>query len=259
MLLFSRILDFSRSAFSGKHEQRRSARYPVAPGFPLKATVNLLGTAQAAISKEAPGAGMSWGGAVADLSANGVSLRLPSASVTTRGERTLLVLALDDFALRIPCTVAHFRTLTAGTWCGLSLQFENDTQRQGYFQLLEAVVIGAGFAPASAPRARAGLQGERYRSESKAILTVWRDQAESRLHSLELTLGELTVRSESGPPKLTVHATGQVDAPPVTGPRHEEMIRFFRIVATNLSKKLPADLRARMQALANPPVIRPAR
>lgn len=255
MLLFKRIMDFPRTALARLRNKRRSARCPVAPGFPLKASVNLLGTDQPAKSRATVGSGQNWGGAVADLSSEGLRLWLPPAAITARGELSVITLTLDEFELRIPCTVAHFRTQAAGAWCGLSLQFENDTQRKGYQQLLEAVVMGAGFVVAKAPKAPAGLQAERYRSEGKVILTVWRESAEGRVHCFELSMGGLAVRSDPERPALEVFSVEQENATVVTGQKKQEVLRLFRIVAANLPKTLPADLRQSMHALAKPPVV----
>lgn len=256
VLLFKRMFDFKQAALARLRDKRRTERHPVAPGFPLKAVINLLGTDNPARNKMPVGLGRDWGGIVADLSGDGLSLRLPPAITTARGERSVLVLSLDDFQLRIPCTVAHFRTQAAGAWCGLSLQFEHDTQRKGYIQLLEAVVMGAGFVAAKAPKAPAGLRAERYRSEGKASLTVWRERAEGRVHCFELSMGGVAVRSDPERPALEVFSVEQGNAMMVTGPKKQEVLRLFRIVAANLPKTLPADLRQSMQALAKPPSVR---
>lgn len=256
VLLFKRILDFPRSTLARLRNKRRSARCRVAPGFPLKASVSLLGTDQPARGTAAVGSGQNWGGAVADLSSEGLRLWLPAASIAARGERSVLTLALDDFELKIPCTVAHFRTQSTGASCGLSLQFENDTQRKGYQQLLEAVVLGAGFVAAKAPKAPAGLQAERYRSEGRAVLTVWRVPTEGRVHCFELSVGGMAVRSDPTRPALEVFNVEQDNATVVTGPKKQEVLRLFRIVAANLPKTVPADLRQSMQALGKPPSVR---
>ena len=256
VLLFKRILDFPRSTLARLRNKRRAERYTVAPGFPLKAVVNLLGKDQPAGGQAPRGSGLDWGGVVLDLSGTGLRLGLPPAAATFRGEQSVLTLTLDEFQLRLPCTVAHFRVQSAGSLCGLSLEFENDTQRKGYQQLLEAVVMGAGFVAAKAPKAPAGLQAERYRSEGQAVLTVWRGAAEGRVHCFELAVGGMAVRSDPTRSTLEVFSVEQDNATVVTGPKTQEVLRLFRIVAANLPKTLPADLRQSMQTLAKPPSVR---
>lgn len=255
MLLFKRIFDFPRASLARLRDKRRAKRYPVAPGFPLKAVVNLLGVANPAKSFAPAGLGVAWSGAVVDMSGTGLRLQLPPAATTARGERTVLTLSLEDFELRIPCTVAHFRTQSASALCGLSFQFNDDTQRKAYLQLLEAVVVGAGFVAGKPIKAGAGLKGERYNSENKATLTVWRIATDGRLDSLELQIGGHCVRSAGGSSALQVFAGKGTEVTPVAGLEQQEVLRLFRIVAANLPKTLPADLRERMQFLAKPPAL----
>jgi hypothetical protein len=250
MLLFKRIFDFPRATLARLRNKRRAVRYAVAPGFPLKAVVNLLGSDQPARAQVARGSGRDWGGAILDLSGTGLRLGLPPAATTTRGEPSVLTLTLDDFQLRVPCTVAHFRVQAAGSLCGLSLEFENDTQRKGYQQLLEAVVLGAGFAPVKVSRDKSGFLCERYRSEGKAVLTAWREPAGGRLHGFELVLGEHAVRSVPGAPALDVLTGVKTSLAAATGAEKQEILRLYRIVAANLPGVLPADLRELMQGFA---------
>jgi hypothetical protein len=255
MLLFKRIFDLPRATLARLRNKRRAERHPVAAGFPLKAMVNLLGTDDPARRQAAAGTGRDWGGIVADLSGEGLSLRLPPAAETSRGERSVLILALDDFELRIPCTVAHFRLRAAESLCGLSLQFENDTQRKGYMQLLEAVVLGSGFAFDKAPKDPSGLYCARYRSGGKkAVLTVWRDGDErGRVYGFELAVGQHCVRGDVARSSLQACAADEDRTPLPAGPENREVIRLYRIIAANLPKLVPADLREKMQAMAKPP------
>lgn len=259
MLLFKRIFDFKRTTLARLRNKRRDERHPVAPGFPIKATVNLLGVANPAKSTAPAGLGLAWSGAVADLSGEGLSLRLPPAATTARGERSILTLTLEDLELRIPCTIAHFRTQSVGALCGVSLQFEDKTQQKGYLQLLEAVVIGAGFTADKPPKSKGGPVGERYRSGTKAVLTVWRLGAGGPISSFDLVLDQHCIRGEAGRPTPEVLIASEPRATIATGVEKREVLRLFRIVAANLPKTLPADLVSGMQALANPVVPPPRR
>jgi hypothetical protein len=258
VLLFKRLFDFPRATFARLRNKRRTERHPVAAGFPLKAVVSLLGTDDPAARKRAvAGSGRDWGGIVADLSGEGLSLRLPPAATTGRGEKSVLVLALDDFELRIPCTVSHFRVRSAESLAGLSLQFENDTQRKGYLQLLEAVVLGSGFAFDKSPKDPSGLHCDRYRSGGKrAVLTVWREGDESgRLYGFELTVGDHCVRGDLSRSTLQACASDEARTALPAGPLNREIIRLYRIIAANLPRELPADLRQQMQSIARPPAM----
>lgn len=253
MLLFKRILDFKRAHFSRLRDKRRTERFPVAPGFPLKASVSLLGVDNPGLSKAPAGSGYSWGGAIADISGEGISLRLPPASASARGENTILTLSLDGGELRIPCSVAHFRIQGAEARCGLALKFTDEVQQKSYLQLIETVAIGARFTPAKAPKAKAGKPvAERYTSESKAVLTAWRPAADAKPERFELVIGDLRMTSEAGRPELRICAGADDDATPVTGLQRQEAFQLFRLVTANLSKDVAADLRSWMRMLAAP-------
>ncbi len=260
MLLFKRLMDFPRAALSRLGNKRRSARCPVAPGFPLKASISLSGAPEPTTGKRDSRSGIRWGGAVLDLSSGGLSLRLPAAATTTRGEPSVLTLSLEDFELHVPCTVAHFRTHASGAWCGLALAFDDDTQRKGYLQLLEAVVLGAEFSFDKAPKDSSGLYCERYRSGGKrAVLTVWRTEKGGDLYGFELSVGEHCVRGDMARSTLQACASDEERTPLPAGPERSEVIRLYRILTANLPKALPADLRAAMASLGRPEISAPRR
>jgi hypothetical protein len=247
VLLFKRLFGFKRL-----RNKRRTERHALAAGFPLKASVSLLGVDDPVKSTAPAGLGQSWGGAVADMSGEGMSLRLPPAAATARGERSILTLALEEFELRIPCTIMHFRTQSAGALCGISLQFADEVQRQGYLQLLEAVVIGGNFAADKPAKAKEGPVTERYRSTGKTVLTVWRLGAGGPISSFDLVMGGHCVRGEAGRPMPEVLTAAEPRAAIPAGAEKKEVLRLFRLVAANLPKSLPADLRTKLQALAKP-------
>jgi hypothetical protein len=141
VLLFKRILDFKKAALARLRDKRKGIRHPVGQGFPLKGTVSLRGGASAACD---------WAGSPANLSATGVSLLLPPAAITARGEQTTLRLTIDQYTLQLPCVVAHFRVLSTHAVCGLTLDFPDFTVQKAYCQLLEAVRIGGLRARAAA-------------------------------------------------------------------------------------------------------------
>ncbi|MFZ5497329.1 MAG: PilZ domain-containing protein [Verrucomicrobiota bacterium] len=259
MLLFKRIFDFSRTALARLRDKRHAKRYPVAPGFPLKATVSLLGTDDSAASAARVDRGLAWSGAVADLSGSGLRLRLPPAAATARGERTVLTLAFEGFALRIPCIVAHYREQPTEALCGLSLRFDDERHRKAYLQLLEAVAIGAGFVADKPARAKAGPVTQRYRSEGRAVLTVSRAGAGAPVGAIELVIGDHCVRSAGEGFGLEVLTAREPRSAVPQSVQRQEILRLFRIVAANLPKTMPADLRERMRALAHPSMPAPGR
>lgn len=259
VLLFKRIFDFKRATLARLRNKRRAERHRVAPDFPLKATVNLLGVANPAKSTAPAGLGQAWSGAVTDLSGEGLSLRLPPAATTARGERSILTLVLEDLELRIPCTIAHFRTQSAGALCGVSLQFDDDSQRKGYLQLLEAVVIGAGFVADQPIKSKGGPGGERYRSGAKAALTVWRLGEGGPISSFDLILDQHCIRGEAGRPTPEVLTAREPRETIPAGVEQREVLRLFRIVAANLPKTLPPAVCSQLQALSNPSLPAPRR
>jgi hypothetical protein len=257
VLLFKRIFDFKRATLARLRDKRRAKRYPVAPGFPLKASINLLGVDNPSASRAPADSGFEWGGAVLDVSSEGLSLRLPPACTTARGERTILTLRLGDFVLRIPSRVAHFRVQSANAACGLSLQFTDQVQQKAYQQLVEAMVIGAEFT-ADKPRREGNQRVECYRSERRTVLTVWRQEPDLKPCRFELLLGEHHVAGEANRLGLTITARrpdGAKDAAGAgrTDSEHPEVLFLYRLVAANLSRHVPADLRNWMNLLAVPP------
>jgi hypothetical protein len=251
VLLFKRILRFKREFLAKLRDKRKSTRYAVGPRFPLKATVNLTGqVAGAALS----GKGYDWGGRLINLSNNGAGLQLLRAATTVRGEKTELRLALEDHQLAIPCVVAHFRTYSGYSLCGLSLHFIDFKVQKGYLQLVEAISMGASFTPLKtkglAPN-RPGLVAERFTADNKAVLTAWRTVKGNELDGFELAVAEHCVKGGATVPPLVVF---RLTKPPKVEASAEvagEVRRLFRWMVPNLPKAVPADLRALMEQAAN--------
>ncbi len=249
--LFTRILDFKQAALDRLHDKRKGIRHPVGPGFPLKGTVSLRGGGAIACD---------WAGALANLSSNGVSLLLPPATITSRGEKTTLRLSIDQYALQLPGVVAHFRVLSTHAVCGLTLEFPDFTAQKAYFQLLEAVCIGGSMAPAKSATSAGcppGLSVEQYRGDAKSRLTVWRSAANRQVDSFELVIDNHCLRGEARGPTMEVYAreaaggTGKAArsdpaynlSADVTG----EVRQLFRWVLPNFTKDVPGDVQAFMQ------------
>jgi len=247
--LFKRILDFKKAALGGLSDKRKGVRHPVGPGFPLKGTVGLRGGA---------GSACEWSGAPANLSPTGVSLLLPPAAASVRGEQTTLRLTIDQYVLQLPCVVAHFRVLSTHASCGLTLQFPDFTVQKAYCQLLEAVRIGGSMVPVqpvAAPRSPPGLVLEQYRADAKSRLAVWRQAGGRQLDSFELVLDGHCLRGEATGPTLEVYdrqsATGKSarsePAYHLSAEVTEEVRQLFRWVLANFTKAVPADVQAFLQ------------
>ncbi len=251
VLLFKRILDFKQAALARLRDKRKGVRHPVGPAFPLKGTVSLRGGAATACD---------WSGSPANLSSNGVSLFLPPATITARGEKTTLRLSIDQYALRLPGVVAHFRVLSTHAVCGLTLEFPDFTAQKAFFQLLEAVCLGGSMAPvksATVAGCPPGLSVEQYCADAKSRLAVWRQAATRQIDSFELVIDGHCLRGEARGPTLEVYArqagggtgkTARSDpaynlSADVTG----EVRQLFRWVLLNFTKVVPADVQAFMQ------------
>lgn len=258
MLFFKRILDFRQSALAQLRDKRKGTRHTVGSGFPLKGTVNLTGAATPAKGlAPAPGSGCDWSGSLANLSTHGVSLLLPPAAVTARGERTTLRLSIEKYSLQVPCVVAYFRILSTHSVCGLTLEFADFMAEKAYVQLLEAVRIGADFAPltsGASSRCPPGLRLEHYRADAKSRLAVWRKTADAAIDSFELVIGDHCLRGEAAGPTLEIYAR-QASAGPGQAARSDpayhlsagvtdEVRQLFRWVLPNLNRAVPADVRA---------------
>jgi hypothetical protein len=251
VLLFKRILNFKREFLAKLRDKRKSTRYAVGPRFPIKATVNLTGQVAGGSMS---GAGYDWGGRLINLSSNGAGLQLLRAATTVRGEETELKLSLEDHELSIPCMVAHFKTYSGYSLCGLQLKFADFKSQKAYLQLVEAVRMGASFVPVkgrSTSSTRPGLVGERFSSDTKAILTGWRAAKTGELDGFEMEVGEHCVKGGATVPPLVVFRLAKPQKVEGSAEVAGEVRRLFRWVVPNLPKAVPADLRTLMETVAN--------
>lgn len=263
MILFRRLANFKHAMLARLTDKRRARRYPVGPEFPLKATVNLAGIEDSKrLAPKEPGTGRDWSGRLMNFSASGVSVQLPAAALTVRGEKTQLLLFLEMHRLQIPAEVAHFRVHPTHSVCGLRLRFDDATLRTAYLQLLEAVSIGATmkpWIPTGLVRSPAGLLREQYRSSNNVVLSAWREAKTRQLDSFELKLPDHVVRGEAGRAGLDIYTRQETKSgkaawstPGFTwsAGEHAEARRLFRWVAPNLSCEIAADARRFVQRFA---------
>jgi PilZ domain len=261
MLFFNTLLKIKEGAVAGLRNKRKATRYPVGPGFPLSASINLTGeVSPAGDDRTRRPAGCNWGGRLINLSSDGASLHLPPAAATLRGEQTTLTLTIEGRALQIPCRVAHYRTYSSHALCGLVLDFTDAPGREAYLQLVESVALGSTFAtvkPSRLGRTPPGLEPEQYRSPHEATLTAWRAVRDRTLDSFELLSGEHCVRGVNGAATLEIYsqeAEGKSGKVALSAPSHglatgvnAEVRQFYRWIVPNLPKAVPADLREFMQ------------
>jgi len=233
---FTRILNIKRALLVRLRDERTLARYRVGADFPLLATLRLGGAV-----------GNEWNGRVRELSAFGLSLRLPPGATAVRNEATTVRFELEGRQLAVPCTVAHIRTQPAYTLCGLRLEFADFAQQGAWQQIVEAVTLGASFAlveGSRAPRPALGLARRQWRSCNKSRLTEWRETGTRQLDRFELVLEEYRFAGRTGGGGLEIQsiASGRAASSGV----EVELHQLFLWVLANFPASVPADLKAFM-------------
>ncbi len=252
--IFTRILDIKRAVLARLRDKRRQPRHRVGAGFPLKASLNLIGSTAPELGQEpARGNGLDWSGVVGDISGNGLSILLSPAATTGRGETTILRLVLENHEIVIPCTVAHFRVYNSHAYCGVELEFDDFKAQKDYLQLVEAVKLGSSFVPAGAAHAEGTLVTKSWRSVGPALLTEWRDANTRTLDRFELNLGDHTVQGWKCRLGLEVHPSKH-QTKSVSADTEGEVSQLFRWVVGNLPKHIPSDLRKLMSCSGGSPL-----
>jgi hypothetical protein len=239
---FTRILNIKRTLLIQLRNKRTQDRYRVGADFPLLATVKLGGAA-----------GRDWSGRVQELSAFGLSVRLPPDAAASSNEATTARYDLEGRKLSIPCTVAHFRAYPTHALCGLRLEFADFPQQRAWHQIVAAVGLGASFTPfkgRGAPRPSLGLYGRQWRSLKPARLTEWRETGSRKLDHFELLLEDYRIGACVAEADLTIRtASGKAVMPGV----ETEVRQLVLWVVANLPATVPADLKEFMCRAANAP------
>ncbi len=235
--IFSRILDFKRTLLARLRDQRQEVRHRTGADFALQA---------AAVFDN-----LSWSGRVTDVSANGLSFRLPLASTARRGHATNVRVVLEGRELSVPCTVAHHRSTPTHALCGLRLEFRDFAVQKSWMQIVEAVNLGISFKPADAPRISLGLARRQWRSLRHTRLTEWRETGTRKIERFEFVLAEHVVEARRDEPGLTISPVSD-RARSATGPVSAEVRQLFLWVLANLpgSAAVPTDLREFMRNAA---------
>lgn len=250
MALFRHIFDFNGGALARLRDKRKSRRYPVVTGFPLHAAINLAGD-EPSRGTARRGSGRDWSGPIVNISSTGLRIHLSPAAASSRGEETVVALAVDGFELRMPCRVAHFRSSSAAAVCGVTLDLEDPAARKGYLQLVETLAIGAEFAPLASkrPKSEGGLLAETYVSGRVGRLVAWRQPDSAELARFELRVGDWWWRGAVERAGLEIKFAGEPKAASTAS--GEESRRLFRWVALNLPRSVPLDLRELLAKFAN--------
>jgi hypothetical protein len=242
---FSSILDFKKTFLTRLRDKRSQPRYNVGAAFPLKATLILTGDSRPAKkgSTSSPASGLSWGGRVGNISSNGLSVHLPPAALTTRGEATTVLLTVEKHEIEIACVVAHFRVFSTHSVCGVQLKFDDYNVQKAYHQLVEAVRVGTSFAPAQPAKASGAQVSQQWRSVNRATLAEWRNATTHKIERFELAVGEHRLTGQTSPRGVNITPRSAGSRAPIPVSTATEVRDFIRWVAANLPKQVPADLR----------------
>lgn len=242
---FSSILDFKKTFLTRLRDKRSQPRFNVGATFPLKATLILTGDNRPAKkgSAASAGSGLSWGGRVGNISCNGLSVHLPPAALTTRGEETTVRLTIEKHEVEIACVIAHFRVFSTHSVCGVKLNFDDYNVQKAYHQLVEAVRVGTSFAPSQPAKASGAQISQQWRSVNRATLTEWRNATTHKIERFELAVGEHRLAGQTSPRGVNITPRSTGSRAPVPVSTATEVRDFIRWVAANLPKQVPADLR----------------
>lgn len=245
MALFSRILDFKKAFLSRLRDKRASPRYNVGAAFPLKASLLLTGDVRPAKKGAAAGSasGLSWSGRIGNLSSNGLSVFLPPAAHTARGEETIVRLTIEGHEIEIPCEVAHFRVLSTHSICGVKLNFGDYAVQKDFHQLLEAVRIGTSFEIVRPAKSSGDLLCQQWRSLNRSSLTEWRNPDTRKIVRFELSVGEHRLAGQASPRGINITPRSSASRAPIPVSTAVEVRDFMRWVSANFPKAVPADLR----------------
>ena len=255
--IFTRILDFKRDLLARLRNKRRHPRHRVGVGFPLKASLSLVGSERFNPDRPPGNVGMNWSGVVGNISCSGLSILLSPAATTVRGESSRLRLTLENHEFSMTCHVKHFRVYNSYAVCGVELEFDDFKIQKTYLQLVEAVNLGASFVSAGPGRRQAGLASRSWRSASRTVLTEWREADTQAINRFELNFGEHTVQGHGDSSSLTVRRRGN-RTKPVPLEIEVEVRQLFRWIVGNLPKGVPADLRNLMTRASGDPLAAPA-
>ena len=255
MLLFKKILE-TEATVVRPDDKRKLPRYAVGEGFQFKTTLTLFhGDGKGATGRK----GKDWSVTTVNLSATGANVRLSLAAVAFPREKCCLKFSLGDYHLEIPGTIAHFRYGAQHSLCGIHFNFPDAETHLSYLQLLEPVFIGDSLLPFAAGGETRNGNTEHYGGNPLTTLTVNREAPGGAIIGFDLRMRHYMVGWVKGSPELEVYGLGEADpsSEPSTTPllvaltpeEDEEVRWLFCLAVPNLTKAVPADVRAFLAAL----------
>ena len=202
------------------------------------------------------------GGAVVNMSSGGVSMRLHPAAMGERGENCRLKLELDHQLFEIDASIAHFWSGPQYATCGVALKFPDAQTQKAFRQLVEPVALGAILQPLD-PKAveqdAPGFVKEQYAGDEDTLLTVWRDPSGKIIEHFELQTHDYFIRGSVQTPGLQIgyqegkpasKGSGPATGMHLTPTQVSEVRHLFLLIVPNLSKAVPADVRAFLERFA---------
>lgn len=225
------------------NERRGTARFPLQPGFPLKAVLNYIGRDDTGAPMSKSRHGWHWKGRLVDCSEVGARIQLGPGLRAVIGESCDLRLTVDDFEIVVPCHVTNLRELPEGMVFGLRHDITDQAVLRDYLQFVEVVALASTLHVRGRPKPDAsGYIVERYASPRPSALTVWRHPVDGAVSAIELILKDSMVRLARGLGPQYFAGDGR-GSRPATAMRSVEIHRLFRWVVPNLPPTMPADLR----------------
>lgn len=249
MLPFNHILDFNEGQIQ-EVERRRTQRYVPGRGFPLQATIEIVGVPRLA--------------RIIDLAPGGAGLQVPGPGCQ-RDAQAKLHLLIEDVWLEFHCRIAHVRAMTAGCRVGLTACFTDFSEKKAYLQLLQPVAIGCAFRPVPAEEVRQvepGLHKLVFAGRPGAELNVWcQGNINGPPQAFLWKLDDYLVQGELARDDLRIYSNKYLLAPTKKSPSQafrkippkisDEIRRLFRWTMLNLSKEVPANIRTYLQGSSN--------
>lgn len=264
MPLFSRIVTLG--GLLGRAEKRRHRRHQTGHSFPVKAVVTLISRdSRGHVASGLDESSRDWSGRLLNISAGGVNIALPAAAMAKRGEPSRLRFSFDDWTTSFPCRVAHFRTLSHYSSCGLEIQFGNPDEKRSFGQVLETVRLGGSFKPVpTRSRRSASVSVEtryEYRGEKGARLEVSLDSATGRVTRFEFETDDYGVRWSTRNLRLEFFRSlprdeTEATAAKLTAADQKEIRRHLQMVIASLPRSVPADIRDFLDKISRPAIHR---
>ncbi|MBI2815246.1 MAG: PilZ domain-containing protein [Opitutae bacterium] len=253
MLFFKRILKQPAPTPSAPAVERRSkVRYAVSPAFALKAVLSFIARDDTGAPMSDTRQGWNWKGRLIDCSEEGVRIQMGPGLKIGLGDPCDLKLAVDDYALTLPCHVINVTGQPEGTLFGLQLDPVEASLERAYRQLLEVIALGSTLKlqPKAAKPDASGYLVEVYASDRASRLTVWRHPADESLAAFEFQLKDNLVRGVVGQSVEFLSDLDGTGSRPASTEKCLEIGRLFTWVVPNLAAAVPDDVRSYLKHCA---------